>query len=84
MEPTLLEGPREVEMRMLKDAAEFRNASRPWMYQAEEAFGPVLDKALEDYLQGGLDAAGLLGQLDAYWSEAYEAEGQRWQERQKR
>ncbi len=83
MEPSLLESPREVEMRMLKDAAVFRNASRPRMYQAEDGFAPVLDKALEEYVQGEMDASTLLGQLDAYWSQAYEAEGRLWKERQK-
>lgn len=80
MEPSLLEGSRAAEMRMLKDAAVYRYAYRPHMYQANEGFGPVLEESLKDYLDGSLTTQALLEQLDGYWSRAYGSEGMLWAE----
>lgn len=80
MEPSLLEGDRAAEIAMLKDAAVYRYAYRPKMYQANESFEPVLEEALEDYLDGKLTTQALLEGLDGYWAQAYAEEGMLWAE----
>ncbi len=76
MEPSLEEGVRGAEIRMIRLGSERQYAQRPIMYRHEwEDFGPWYEELLQGYLAGETDAAGVLEELDGYWGRVYREQG---------
>lgn len=67
MEPSLLEGPRRGEARMIAKAGEYQYASRPAMCQGNEAYEEKLTGLLQGFLSGEIGGDPLLEELDSYW-----------------
>ena len=50
----------------------------PKAYRCFTDYEGMANERYEDFLKGEVDAKTLLAELDAFWREAYETEGQRW------
>lgn len=80
MEPSLADGLRGPEIRMIQLSSERQYALRPTMYQqACGGFAPLYEEMLEGFLDGEQDAASLLAGLDSFWQAVQEEEGYTWQ-----
>ena len=80
MEPSLADGLRGPEIRMIQLSSERQYALRPTMYQqACGDFAPLYEEMLEGFLDGEQDAASLLAGLDSFWQAVQEEEGYTWQ-----
>lgn len=75
MEPSLLEGPRGGEMYVMEKNDWYQYASPPVLYQAYEGWPQRQDEMVRAFLSGSLSGEELLTEMDAYWTQAYEAEG---------
>jgi len=79
MEPSFAEGPRATELRLTKLSSEYRYVCRPDMYvAASERFPELYDQLLREYLSGEKDREEFLGELDAFWMEAYDSQPNTW------
>lgn len=75
MEPSLLEGDRGGEMYMMEKNDWYQYADPPVMYQAYDTWPAQRDQLVRELLAGSLTGEELLAEMDAYWTQAFETEG---------
>lgn len=75
MEPSLLEGDRGGEMYMMEKNDWYQYADPPVMYQAYETWPAQRDQLVRELLAGSVTGEELLAEMDAYWTQAFETEG---------
>lgn len=78
LEPTLEEGDLAIDLQMLTEGVTYRYSSEPVMYEAWAGWREQADAWLRELIAGELSKEELLSNMDKYWKEAYQAEGNLW------
>lgn len=78
LEPSLEETGLAVNLLMVRRADWYYYAQEPVMYQALAGWREQAGDSLRQFLAGDLGQQELLGQFDAYWTQALEDEGELW------
>lgn len=80
MEPSLKDGDRAAEMRMLQLGTEYQYACRPNMYwKQSEEFATEYRRLLMAFLEEELSQEELLEELNSFWQQVYQEQPNNWQ-----
>ncbi len=78
LEPSFEEGDLAVDLEMISESATYRYSYEPTMYEAWAGWQEQADAWLRELIDGGLTREELLSNMDRYWKEAYQAQGNLW------